>query len=64
MTMKEYDMRMGKKARNIGHIVEGKAKETTGRALGNKSLQRRGKSEQAMGKMRQAVEKGRDTFKH
>lgn len=64
MTSKEYDMGMGKKARNIGHIVEGKAKETTGRALGNKSLQRRGKTEQALGKMRQAVEKGRDTFKH
>ncbi|MFF8788178.1 CsbD family protein [Streptomyces sp. NPDC015125] len=57
-------MGMGKKARNISHIVEGKAKETTGRALGNKSLQRRGKTEQALGKMRQAVEKGRDTLKH
>ncbi|MEU8916856.1 MULTISPECIES: CsbD family protein [Streptomyces] len=57
-------MGIAKKTRNIGQIVEGKAKETTGRALGNKSLQRRGKAEQAMGKMRQAVEKGRETFKH
>lgn len=64
MTSKEYDMGIGKKARNIGHIVEGKAMEATGKALGNKSMQRRGKTEQAMGKMRQAVEKGRDTFKH
>ncbi|MFC9229214.1 CsbD family protein [Streptomyces decoyicus] len=57
-------MNIGKKTRNIGHIVEGKAKETAGRALGNKSLQRRGKAEQAVGKMRQAVEKGKDTFRH
>ncbi|MEW9520302.1 CsbD family protein [Streptomyces tubercidicus] len=57
-------MSIAKKTRNIGHIVEGKAKETTGRALGNKSLQRRGRAEQAMGKMKQAVEKGRDSFKH
>lgn len=64
MTPKEHDMSIGKKTRNIGHIVEGKAKETTGRALGNKSLQRRGKAEQALGKMRQAVEKGKDTFRH
>ncbi|MFG2830440.1 CsbD family protein [Streptomyces sp. NPDC048434] len=57
-------MNIGKKTRNIGHIVEGKAKETTGKALGNRSLQRKGKAEQAMGRMRQAVEKGKDTFKH
>ncbi|MFJ5800542.1 CsbD family protein [Streptomyces decoyicus] len=57
-------MSIGKKTRNIGHIVEGKAKETTGRALGNKGLQRRGRAEQALGKMRQAVEKGKDTFRH
>ncbi|GAA2585877.1 CsbD family protein [Streptomyces tubercidicus] len=57
-------MNIAKKTRNIGHIVEGKAKERTGRALGNKSLQRRGRAEQAMGKMKQAVEKGRESFKH
>ncbi|GAO11818.1 CsbD family protein [Streptomyces lydicamycinicus] len=57
-------MGIAKKTRNLGHIVEGKAKETTGRALGNKALQRRGKAEQAMGKMKQAVEKRRETFKH
>ncbi|MFE6738164.1 CsbD family protein [Streptomyces tubercidicus] len=57
-------MSIAKKTRNIGHIVEGKAKERTGRALGNKSLQRRGRAEQAVGKVKQAVEKGRDNFKH
>ncbi|GFE18527.1 hypothetical protein Sgleb_65740 [Streptomyces glebosus] len=57
-------MGIAKKTRNLGHIVEGKAKETTGRALGNRGLQRRGKAEQALGKMKQAVEKGRDTLKH
>ncbi|MFD0163876.1 CsbD family protein [Streptomyces decoyicus] len=57
-------MSIGKKTRNISHIVEGKARETTGRALGNKSMQRRGKAEQALGKMRQAVEKRKDTFRH
>jgi uncharacterized protein YjbJ (UPF0337 family) len=57
-------MGIAKKTRNLGHIVEGKAKETTGRALGNKALRRRGKAEQAMGKMKQAVEKRRETFKH
>ncbi|MCF3147963.1 CsbD family protein [Streptomyces platensis] len=57
-------MGIAKKTRNLGQIVEGKAKETTGRALGNRGLQRRGKAEQALGKMKQAVEKGRDTLKH
>ncbi|MEU8680923.1 CsbD family protein [Streptomyces sp. NPDC048611] len=57
-------MGIAKKTRNIGQIVEGKAKATTGKALGNKSLQRRGRAELAMGKMKQAVEKGRDSFKH
>ncbi|GAA2322429.1 CsbD family protein [Streptomyces caniferus] len=57
-------MGIGKKTRNIGHIVEGMAKETTGKALGNKSMQRRGRAEQAVGRMKQAVEKGRDTFRH
>ncbi|MFE1767544.1 CsbD family protein [Streptomyces angustmyceticus] len=57
-------MGIGKKTRNMGHIVEGMAKETTGKALGNKSLQRRGRAEQAMGRMRQAVEKGRDALRH
>ncbi|MGI5256502.1 CsbD family protein [Streptomyces angustmyceticus] len=64
MTREEHDMGIGKKTRNMGHIVEGMAKETTGKALGNKSLQRRGRAEQAMGRMRQAVEKGRDALRH
>ncbi|MEW1751842.1 CsbD family protein [Streptomyces angustmyceticus] len=57
-------MGIGKKTRNIGQIVEGMAKERTGKALGNKSLQRRGRAEQAMGRMRQTVEKGRDALRH
>ncbi|MFK0264805.1 CsbD family protein [Streptomyces angustmyceticus] len=57
-------MGIGKKTRNIGQIVEGMAKERTGKALGNKSLQRRGRAEQAVGRMRQTVEKGRDALRH
>ncbi|MGW7576068.1 CsbD family protein [Streptomyces sp. NPDC054765] len=57
-------MDIGKKTRNIGHIVGGKAKETTGKALGNNSLRRKGKAEQAKGRMKQAVEKGKDAFRH
>ncbi|MFI9075327.1 CsbD family protein [Streptomyces sioyaensis] len=57
-------MGIGKKTRNLGHIVEGKAMQTTGKALGNKSLVRRGKAEQVRGKVLQAMEKGRDSLRH
>lgn len=64
MILKECDMGIGKKTRNLGHIVEGKAMETTGKALGNKGLARRGKAEQVRGKMKQAMERGRDSLRH
>lgn len=64
MTPKERVMGIGKKTGNLGHIVGGKAMESTGKALGNKGLVRRGKAEQVRGKMRQAVERGREALRH
>ncbi|MFD5063407.1 CsbD family protein [Streptomyces sp. NPDC058394] len=64
MTLKEHEMDIGKKTRNIGKIIEGKTKEVAGKAMGNKSMEKKGKVEKIKGKMQHAVEKGRDTFKH
>ncbi|MEU5209135.1 CsbD family protein [Streptomyces sp. NPDC020742] len=57
-------MSIGKKARNIGEIAEGKAKEITGKALGNAKMARKGKAEQAVGKVKQAVERGKESLRH
>lgn len=57
-------MGIGKKTRSIGKIIEGKTKEIAGKAVGNKSMEKKGKSEVVKGKVRHAVEKGRDTFRH
>ena len=64
MTLKEHDMDIGKKTRNIGKIIEGKTKEVAGKVVGNKSMEKKGKAEMVKGKMRHAVEKGRGTFRH
>ncbi|MER5361200.1 CsbD family protein [Streptomyces sp. NPDC002785] len=57
-------MGIRKKAKNIGEIAEGKVKETLGKAVGNESLERKGKAEKTKGKVKQAVEKGKDRFRH
>ncbi|MFF9867386.1 CsbD family protein [Streptomyces sp. NPDC013953] len=57
-------MGSGKKAKNVGRSAKGKAKEVTGRAVGNESLEAKGRAEQMKGDAKQAVEKGKDTFKH
>ncbi|UKY48752.1 CsbD family protein [Streptomyces inhibens] len=57
-------MGIRKKSRNIGEMAEGKAKETTGKVLGNESLEKKGKMEKAKGKVKQAVERGKDTLRH
>ncbi|MER6104081.1 CsbD family protein [Streptomyces sp. NPDC001832] len=57
-------MGIRKKAKNIGEIAEGKAKETIAKAVGNESLERKGKVEKTKGKVKQAVEKGKDRFRH
>ncbi|MFJ9850604.1 CsbD family protein [Streptomyces sp. NPDC101150] len=62
--LKEHAMGIGKKSKNIGEIAEGKTKESTGKALGNESLEMKGKAEKIMGKVKHAVERARDTLKH
>ncbi|TJZ58678.1 CsbD family protein [Streptomyces piniterrae] len=57
-------MGIGDKTRNIGKIVEGKAKEMAGKATGHESLERKGKAEKIKGKVKHAVERGKDTFRH
>ncbi|MEW1679491.1 CsbD family protein [Streptomyces noursei] len=57
-------MGMRKKVKSAGEIITGKAKETTGKALSNKSLERKGKTEKAKGKVRHVLEKGKDKLRH
>ncbi|WP_405725379.1 CsbD family protein [Streptomyces sp. NBC_01537] len=57
-------MGAGKKARNTGETLKGKAKEATGKATGDRGLEAEGKAEQIKGDAKQTVEKGKDTFRH
>lgn len=57
-------MGAGKKAKNIAKTTKGKVKEATGKAVGNESLEAKGKGEQALGDAKQAGQKAKDTFKH
>ncbi|MFE7357320.1 CsbD family protein [Streptomyces sp. NPDC057543] len=57
-------MGIGKKTKNIGSIAEGKTKETAGKAVGNESLEGKGKAQKTKGKVKQVIEKGKDVFKH
>ncbi|MFI2434799.1 CsbD family protein [Streptomyces sp. NPDC018693] len=52
------------KARAKKEQMKGKAKETTGRVLGNERMTAEGKAEQIKGDATQAKEKTKDTFKH
>ncbi|MFE0188425.1 CsbD family protein [Streptomyces sp. NPDC058989] len=64
MTLKEHGMGIGKKAKSIGQMAEGKAKETVGKAVGNASLARKGKAEMVKGRVNYAMERGKDKFRH
>ncbi|GAA0316314.1 hypothetical protein GCM10010302_64280 [Streptomyces polychromogenes] len=57
-------MAAGKKAKNMGKDVKGKVKETTGKALGNESLEAKGRAEQAIADAKQTGQKAKDTMKH
>jgi uncharacterized protein YjbJ (UPF0337 family) len=57
------DMGIGKKVKNTGESLEGKAKETAGRAVGNEDLEAEGKVEQVESDAKQTVEKGKDTLR-
>ena len=52
------------KAKNKTKSAKGKIKETTGRAVGNRSLVEKGKAGQVSGDLKQAGEKMKDAFKH
>ena len=51
------------KAKNTAQRAKGKVKEATGKATGNDSLRRKGKTDQSKGNVKQAGEKVKDTFK-
>jgi uncharacterized protein YjbJ (UPF0337 family) len=51
------------KAKNKGEQIKGKVKETTGKAVGNESLEAEGKADQVSGNLKQAGEKVKDAFK-
>jgi len=49
-------------ARNRSQQVKGKAKETTGKATGNKKLEADGKGDMVKGEVKQRGSKVKDTF--
>jgi uncharacterized protein YjbJ (UPF0337 family) len=51
------------KAENKGTELKGKVKETTGKAVGNESMEAEGKADQVKGNLKQAGEKVKDAFK-
>jgi len=57
-------MGIGKKAKNTGESLQGKAKEAAGKMAGDESLEAEGKSKRAESDAKQAAEKGKDTLKH
>ncbi|MEW1632925.1 CsbD family protein [Streptomyces sp. NPDC093801] len=57
-------MAAGKKAKNIGKDAKGKIKETTGKAVGNESLEAKGRAEQSIADAKQAGQKAKDALKH
>ncbi|MFE5809379.1 MULTISPECIES: CsbD family protein [Streptomyces] len=57
-------MGAGKKVKNVAKTTKGKVKETTGKAVGNESLEAKGQREQMLGDAKQAAQKAKDTLKH
>ncbi|MFF5446483.1 CsbD family protein [Streptomyces sp. NPDC012888] len=57
-------MATSKKVKNAGKNVKGKVKETTGKAVGNESLEMKGRAEQTAADAKQAGQKAKDTLKH
>jgi uncharacterized protein YjbJ (UPF0337 family) len=49
--------------RNMADKLKGKAKETTGKAVGNERLTAEGKAEKSKGDLKQAGEHVKDAFK-
>ncbi|HEX7323702.1 MAG TPA: CsbD family protein [Mycobacterium sp.] len=52
------------KAKNAADNLAGKAKETTGRIVGNEGLEDEGRQDQAKSDLKNAAEKVKDAFKH
>lgn len=51
------------KAENTGEKLKGKAKESEGRATGDKTRERQGKADQSKSDLKQAGENVKDAFK-
>ncbi len=57
-------MGLGDKFENAADDLKGKAKEATGKATDDESLEAEGKGDQAVSDLKQAGEKVKDAFKH
>ncbi|MFE5675373.1 CsbD family protein [Streptomyces erythrochromogenes] len=57
-------MGAGKKVKHAAKTTKGKMKETTGKVVGNESLEMKGRREQIAGDAKQTTEKVKDTLKH
>ncbi|MEU9121541.1 CsbD family protein [Streptomyces sp. NPDC048506] len=57
-------MGIAKRAKHLGEMAEGKAKEITGKVLGDTRLERKGKADQAKERVKQAVARGKRSLKH
>ncbi|GGV50690.1 MULTISPECIES: CsbD family protein [Kitasatospora] len=56
-------MSAGKKIKHTAETAKGKAKQATGKAVGNESLAAKGKAEQVKGDLSQAGQKVKDALK-
>ncbi len=57
-------MGLDDKIENAADDLKGKAKEATGKATDDESLEAEGKGDQAVSDLKQAGEKVKDAFKH
>ncbi|MGW2250224.1 CsbD family protein [Kitasatospora sp. NPDC001660] len=53
-----------RKAENASEALKGKAKETVGKAVGDRRMTAEGKAQQSMAAARQAMEKIKDAARH
>jgi uncharacterized protein YjbJ (UPF0337 family) len=63
MTMSSRIKRVVRGAKRGAQVTKGRAKQVTGRAIGNDKLRREGKVEEVRGKLNRFAQKVKDTIK-
>lgn len=63
MTMSSRIERVVRRAKRGAQVTKSRAKQVTGRAIGNDKLRRKGKVEEIRGKLNRFAQKVKDTIK-